>query len=87
MALQLLGAFLLATANMPGMVLLGDINIRAWGVVDWIIAIIVIAACIGILYVALRVFGVTLPDWFIKICLIVVVAVVAIAAIRLVASM
>jgi hypothetical protein len=58
-----------------------------WGLVDIIIAIIIIAAAIGIMYVALRVFGVAIPPWVVQIFWIVVVAFVAIFAIRLLFSM
>ena len=58
-----------------------------WSFVDIVVAIVIVAACIGIMYVALRVFGVTIPPWVIQIFWIVVVAVVAILAIRFVASL
>ena len=54
---------------------------------DLLIAVVILAACIGITYVALRVFGITIPEWVIKIFWIVVAAIVAIAAIRFVASL
>ncbi len=59
----------------------------AWGFGEIIIAIIVIAACVGIMYVALRVFGVGIPPWVVQIFWIVVVAFVAIFAIRLLLGM
>lgn len=58
-----------------------------WTFVDIMVAIVIVAACIGIMYVALRVFGVTIPPWVIQIFWICVVAVVAILAIRFVASL
>ncbi len=61
--------------------------IGAWGIVDVLKLIVVIAACIGIVYVALRVFGVTIPPWVVQIFWIVVAAFVAIFAINLIASM
>ncbi len=36
-------------------------NIQTWGLADFLIAIIVIAGCLAITYIALRVFGVTVP--------------------------
>ncbi len=60
---------------------------RAWGLVDWLIAFVVVAAVIGIVYIALRQFGIVIPDWFKQILLIVLVAVVAILAIRFVVSL
>lgn len=47
-----------------------------------IIAIIIFAACVGILYVALGVFGVAIPYWVVTIFWIVVVAMVAIIAVK-----
>jgi hypothetical protein len=67
--------------------LLAEINFHTWGFVEWLKAIVIIAACIGIVLVALRVFGVTIPEWAVKIFWIVVVAIVALAAISIVASM
>lgn len=60
---------------------------RAWGLVDWVVAIVIVAAVVAILYFALQAMGVALPEWFKKICLVVLVAVVAILAIKLVASL
>jgi hypothetical protein len=59
----------------------------SWGIGEILIAIIVIAACIGIMFVAIKVFGVTIPQWAIQIFWIVVVAACAILAIRFVLSM
>jgi hypothetical protein len=59
----------------------------AWSLGEILIAIVVIAACIGIVFVALRVFGITIPGWFVQICWIVAAAVVAILAIRFVMSL
>ena len=60
-----------------------------WGysIGEIFIFIIVIAACIGIMYVALRQFGVEIPGWVVQIAWIVAVAFVAILAIKLVLSM
>lgn len=51
------------------------------------IAIVVIAAVIGLLLVACRQFGVSIPDWLVQVFWIVVAACVIIFAIRLVLSM
>ncbi len=59
----------------------------SYSLVQIIVAIIVIAACLGIMFVALRQFGVTIPPFVVMIFWIVVCAVVAIIAIRFVASM
>jgi hypothetical protein len=61
--------------------------VGAWGIGEWIIAIIVIAACVGVMYVALNYFGVQIPPWAIRIFWIVVVACVAVFAVRLMLSM
>lgn len=60
---------------------------RPWSFVDFLIAIVVVAACIGIVFVVLRVFGVSIPQWVVQIFWICVAAVVAIMAIRFVASL
>ncbi len=57
------------------------------GIVEILILIVIIAACVGIMFIALRVFGVTIPPWAIQIFWICVCAVVAILAIRFVASL
>lgn len=58
-----------------------------WGLVEIIIAIIIIGAAIGIMYIALQKFGVAIPAWAVQIFWIVIVAFVAIFAIRLLFSM
>lgn len=69
--------------------MLADIIVRggAWGIGDVAIAIVIIAAIVAIMYVALRVFGVAIPSWVIQIFWIVVVAIVAIIAIRFVLTL
>lgn len=57
-----------------------------WSFSGIVIGIIIIAAIIGILYVALKVFGVQIPQWAMQIFWIVVVAVVAIFAIKFLVS-
>jgi|GEM_PF-6483284 hypothetical protein len=58
-----------------------------YSIVQLLIIVIIIAACIGIMFVALRQFGVTIPPFIITIFWIVVCAFVAIFAIRFVMSM
>jgi hypothetical protein len=53
-----------------------------WGIVQIVIAIIVIAAVVGIMYVCLQQFGIQIPPFVVKIFWIVVAAVVGILAIR-----
>ena len=61
--------------------------VSTWGFGDWIIAIIIVCACIGILYIALRQFGIEIPQWLVRIIVICIVAVVAIAAVRFVLTL
>ncbi len=62
-------------------------DIRTWGLGDILIAIVVIAACIALVYIALRQFGITIPEWVKQVFWVVVVAIVVIFAIRLVLSL
>lgn len=62
-------------------------GIATWSLIDIIIAIVIVAACVAIMYVALRQFGVSIPQWVITIFWIVVVAIVAIFAIRFIAGL
>lgn len=52
-----------------------------------LIAIVIIAACVALVYVALRQFGIAIPPWVTQVFWIVVVAFVVIFAIKLVLSM
>ncbi len=57
------------------------------GIPEFLIWIVVVAACCGIVYlVVTQVFGIKIPDWFVKIVWIVLAALVAIVAIHLVVS-
>lgn len=58
-----------------------------WAIGDVLIAIVVVAACIALMYVALRKFGVAIPDWVIQCFWIVVVAFVVVFCIRLLLNM
>lgn len=57
-----------------------------WTLANILIAVVVVAACIALVYVALRQFGITIPQWVQQVFWIVVVAFVVIVAIRLVLS-
>jgi hypothetical protein len=57
-----------------------------WSVVDIAIAVVVIAAIVALVYIALRKFGVSIPDWVSQVFWVIVVALVIIFAIKLVAS-
>lgn len=52
-----------------------------------LIAVVIIAACVALVYVALRQFGVSIPGWAIHVMWIVIVAVVVIFAIRFVLTL
>ncbi len=58
----------------------------AWGVEEILILIVIICGAVGVVIIACRYFGVTIPDWLIKIIGIVVVVIVAIIAIKLIFS-
>jgi len=60
---------------------------RDMSVANIAIAIVVIAAIIGLVYVALQKFGVAIPEWVKQVFWILVTAVVIIIAIRFVASL
>ncbi len=51
------------------------------------ILVVIIAAVVALVYVALRKFGITIPDWVVQVFWIVIVAFVVILAIKLVAGM
>ena len=57
-----------------------------WGLVDILIVIVIVAACVALVYVALRQFGIGIPPWVIQVFWIVVVTIVVILAIRFVAG-
>jgi len=59
----------------------------AWSFGDIMIAVVIVAAIIGVVYVACRAFGVAIPQWLIQIVLICIVAAVAILAIRFLLSL
>ncbi len=59
----------------------------AWGFGDILIFIVIIAACVALVYVALNQFGVSIPPWVMQVFWICVVAVVVIMAIRFVLSL
>lgn len=70
------------------LVLLKGFNmITGMSFVQLAIWIVVIAAVVALVYVALRKFGIQIPEWVVQVFWIVVVAFVVIFAIKLVASM
>lgn len=62
-------------------------HISSWGLSDILIAVVIIAACVALVWIALRQFKVTIPDWVIQVFWILVVCVVVIFAIRFVTSL
>lgn len=60
---------------------------HTWGIADIAIAIVVILAIVGLVFVAVREFQIPIPQWFIHVLCIVAVAFVVILAIRFLASM
>jgi len=61
--------------------------VAQWSFIQWIIAVIVVAACIGIMFVVLNVFGISIPPFVVTIAWICLAAVVGIVAIKFVASL
>lgn len=61
--------------------------LAGWSIADLAIAIVIITGIVAVVWVAMGVFGVSPPPWALKILWIIVVAFIAIAAIRLLAAM
>ncbi len=68
------------------MIPFADISIQSLSFGQILIAIVVIAACCALVFVALRQFGISIPSWVAQIIWIVVIAFLVIVAIRLVLS-
>lgn len=62
-------------------------NPAGWSIGEIAIAIVIIAAVVAVVYVALKQFGIAIPQWVIQIFWIIVVAIVAILAIRFLLSL
>ena len=60
--------------------------VGGYSLVQLLILVVIIAACVGIVYIALQQFGVAIPRFVVLIFWIVVCAFIAIAAIRFVSS-
>ena len=60
---------------------------RSWTFIQWIVAIIIFAAVVAVMYVVLPLLGLTIPGWIIQIFWICVIAAVAIAAIGFLVSL
>ncbi len=59
----------------------------SWGIGEFVIAIIIVAAIIAVLFIALRQFGITIPPWVIQVFWVLVAAVVCILAVRFLLSL
>lgn len=62
-------------------------QLAGYGIAHLAITIVIIAAIVGLVYVALGQFGVAIPAWVVQIFWIIVVAFCVIFAIKLVAGM
>ena len=60
---------------------------KGWTITQWIMAIILAAAAIAILMIALPAMGIAIPGWAINMMWVIVIAICAMAAIRVIASM
>jgi hypothetical protein len=67
--------------------LFGAAQFGSWSITEMAVAIVVIAAIVALVYIALKQFGVAIPQWVIACFWVVVVALVVIACIRFVAGM
>ena len=67
--------------------LFGAIWPITWSLGDILVAIIVIAACIAIVVIAVHKFGIVIPPWAVQMFWVVVVAVAASIAIRILLSL
>lgn len=67
--------------------MLADFSFRSMSLGDILVAIVVIAACCALVWLALRQLDVQIPPWLVQVFWIVVVAIVVIGAIRLVLSL
>ncbi len=61
--------------------------LAGWSFVQIIIAIIVIAGAVAILFLVFRKLGITIPDFVVQIFWIVVLIVIAVVAIKFIASL
>lgn len=66
---------------------LWDKPMAAWGVFDFFKLVILIAAGIAIIWIALKALKVTIPEWAVQMFWVVLIAVAALIALNLVASL
>lgn len=60
---------------------------KGWSITQWVMAIILVAAAVAILMIALPAMGISVPGWAINMMWVIIIAVCAMAAIRVIASM
>ena len=62
-------------------------QLGGYSIVQLAIIVVVIAAIVALVYIALRKFGVAIPDWVVQVFWVCIVALVIIAAIKFVAGL
>lgn len=67
--------------------LLAQVGVGGYSIATICIVVVIIAACIGLVIIATRQFGIPIPPWFWQVLSIVAVAFIVILAIKFVASM
>lgn len=60
---------------------------NGYSISQLLIAVVIVAACVALVTIALRKFGIAIPDWVVQVFWVVIVAFVVIFGIRLVSSM
>jgi len=66
---------------------MGVLDLRAWSLGDFLIAVILVAGAIAVTLIILRVMEVQIPSWIFKIVLIVLAVLVGVFAVRLILSL
>ena len=61
--------------------------VGSWSIVDWLCFILIVAGCVGVTLIVLKVCGITVPPWVWQIALVVLAVFLGILAIRFLASM
>lgn len=67
--------------------LLALVSLTGWTLLGLAHAIIIIAAVVAIVFIALRKFGITIPDWLVSMFWVIVVAFVALFALELLGNL
>lgn len=61
--------------------------IGGWGIIDFLILVVIICGAIALVVIALRALEITIPPWLIQVGKVVAVVVVIILAIKIIASL